>query len=142
MKGEIDGNCFESFSEIQMPITIGTIPIQDIASAPTMHLNGEVIINQPIGFALEASMANLNSELTPNMPDTSTAPSAPSPPFDIKSKFILHSFCLFHSNYCENSVSDPPSYEEAMLANENNNKYKPKYPMFRRQTSYSIQSNH
>lgn len=37
--------------------------------------------------------------------------------------------------------SDPPTYEEAIASEGGgSNNFKPKYPMFRRQTSYSIEN--
>lgn len=42
--------------------------------------------------------------------------------------------------YC---ILDPPTYEEAMNmgGQGGNDSYRPKYPMFRRQTSYSTDKN-
>lgn len=105
-----------------MPITIGTIPIQDnfdtsnMNSHPTPVISGQPMPNQN-GASILPTAPNMPS--APIETDVTNAPTAPPPPVE------------FNEN--------PPTYEEAMnMGGESSNNFKPKYPMFRRQTSYSI----
>lgn len=71
--------------------------------------------NEPVSPCVPTA-PNILTDL--NQPSTSEAPSAPPAPVDFS--------------------DNPPSYEDAMnLGDANTVDFNPKYPMFRRQTSYS-----
>lgn len=50
-------------------------------------------------------------------------------------------YCSFYYFFCLNSLlnTDPPSYEQAIKVFER--KFAPNYPVYRRETSYSSQTN-
>lgn len=148
---------------INLAITIGTIPIRDNIGASRMNSNSEVVISVQPGTEPALTRAQIegvtpmpaptapNLSADSNEPSTSGTPSAPPAPIDFSdSEFhvLLFQFYFtgkllqFQEKY---SISDPPTYEEAMhmhLELENsNNFFKPKYPMFKRQTSYSVFNN-
>lgn len=142
----------------KLAITIGTIPIRDNYNAPGMSSNSGLVISVQPGAEPALTRAQIegvtpmsgssapNLSADSNEPSTSTAPSAPPAPIDFSDSeyrlfpivFFYRELLLFQEKY---SISDPPTYEQAMhmggLENSNNS-FKPKYPMFKRQTSYSV----
>lgn len=125
-----------------MPVIIGSIPIMDIVDSNQMPAeNGlpsynatPVIMNQPVApnYVLDANAPLLPPVQMPPLPypsaNAASAPALPQPNFP--------SAPMFNDN-------DPPTYEEAThVANASGDdkakkNFNPKYPMFRRNTSYS-----
>lgn len=115
-----------------MPITIGTYPILDnlianpipnsypSANVPSAPLGNNVITNQSI------------APIAPTSPYASEQ-TVPYPERGIKTifyfLFVQSCFTVFPF-----FISDPPSYEDALKSGPN---FKPKYPVYRRATSYS-----
>lgn len=135
-------SCCTGNPKLSFPITIGTYPIQDI------------IVQQPMGTQPSAPSKNSNGFINPSVPDTSGAPSAPTITISNAScngndnyKICMLKFCRlkYRQKYLRiwyflfYFVVDLPTYHEAVGEMEHSeNNYKPKYPMFKQATSYSI----
>ncbi|XP_031632075.1 uncharacterized protein LOC116346272 [Contarinia nasturtii] len=93
--------------QIKIPIIIGSYPLRD----------------DPIPSASSFSDSAILSSAPPLFENTALTPSAPSFPENLSDA----------PNY-----DPPPTYEEATyLSNTSSNSFKPKYPSFKRKTSYS-----
>lgn len=132
--------CCHSDPTIRMPVIIGSIPIMDTQPTQVPMGNGvpmydSVISSQPICPALpHANDPLLPPPAMPPLPYPSantaaTAPDLPQPNAPSAPMF---------------SDIDPPTYEEATHTDnaddskeKTNKKFNPRYPMFRRNTSYS-----
>lgn len=124
--GAVD--CFHCDPTVEMPIVIGSIPLYD-SNAPNA---GMVIPPLPI----ETTPLTANYPFPPlpanGKPSALPAPSAPlAEPNNASGPSVP-----FHTNPGQD-LSELPTYEEATRT-QNPNGIKPKYPMFRRNTSYSI----
>ncbi|XP_055327009.1 arrestin domain-containing protein 2-like [Sitodiplosis mosellana] len=109
--------CFHFDPIIDLPITIGTNPIQDITPAANGDPHpDDIIIYHPTSVILPPSVSQVPDQN--NQLPYSAVPSAPSAPFPFPQE-------------------EPPSYMQAMqsatIADSNN--FTPKYPMYNQRTS-------
>ncbi|KAG4080276.1 hypothetical protein HA402_010768 [Bradysia odoriphaga] len=122
IKGDME-DCLYSSPVLNIPLIIGTYPLKD--------------------GAVQTIASDLNEAMAPS--------DAPDEDKTIPSNCIVPSAPPMLSNFDDDSSApeyqseqsffpqdDPPTYEEAMMSDTEANKFRPKYPMYGRQTSYSI----
>lgn len=129
--------CCHSNPVLDLPITIGSYPIQDVtpsgypSTVVDSFTTNNVISQQP-------SAPQPYEQNNYGVP----YPSAPFPfPSDGTLQFLISLNLLitqYHLHFFFSIETDPPTYEDAMHSKDaDGNNFKPKYPMFKRNTSYS-----
>lgn len=129
--------------------------LNGIRSPPSTNSNSNIDANANANVNLNTTNINTDSgneqvmrsqPTAPTLDDVERTPAEPTLPyphngeFTIKcQKFGFETRKLIAHFVCSSIPPDPPSYEQAIMISER--KFTPNYPVYRRQTSYSSQTN-